>query len=142
VALLSDVLVVNAGSTSLNPSIVDADERSRPVASLAAAPRVDAVGHRLSHGGERFSAPTLIDENMLDKFTDLIELAPLHMRRRLKPLKRVGCEISVLPANRRFLGRAPNFARARVFGRFGSFSGARRLGFANSYGSSSAGHSG
>ncbi len=77
-ALLSDVLVVNAGSTSLKLSIVDADERSSPVASLAAAPRVDAVGHRLVHGGERFSAPTLIDDDMLNKLTELIELAPLH----------------------------------------------------------------
>src|SRR6266545_973300 len=62
--LSGDVLVVNAGSTSLKLSIVGTDERSRPLTSLADAPRVAAVGHRVVHGGERF--------------TELIELAPLH----------------------------------------------------------------
>jgi acetate kinase len=77
-ALTGDVLVVNAGSTSLKLSVVSAGEESRPVASLADAPRVDAVGHRLVHGGEEFSIPTLIDEGVLAKLTSLVELAPLH----------------------------------------------------------------
>jgi acetate kinase len=79
VALLSrDVLVVNAGSTSLKLSIVGADDESRPVASVTDAPRVDAVGHRVVHGGERFTEPTLIDNAVLANLTRLIELAPLH----------------------------------------------------------------
>jgi acetate kinase len=79
VALLSrDVLVVNAGSTSLKLSIVGADDESRPVASVTDAPSVDAVGHRVVHGGERFTEPTLIDNAVLANLTRLIELAPLH----------------------------------------------------------------
>jgi acetate kinase len=79
VALLSDnVLVVNAGSTSLKLSVVDADDVSRPVASLADAPAVAAVGHRVVHGGARFSEPTRIDDAVLTELTALIELAPLH----------------------------------------------------------------
>jgi acetate kinase len=78
--LTDDVLVVNAGSTSLKLSVVTADDESRPVASLADAPQVGSVGHRVVHGGDRFSAPTLIDDEVLTALTSLIELAPLHNR--------------------------------------------------------------
>jgi acetate kinase len=79
VALLrDDVLVVNAGSTSLKLSVVGADNVSQPVESLAAAPAVSAVGHRVVHGGDRFSEPTLIDDVIVADLTALIELAPLH----------------------------------------------------------------
>jgi len=79
VALLNgDILVVNAGSTSLKLSVVGAGDVPRPVASLADAPHVAAVGHRVVHGGAQFSAPTLIDDAVLAELTALIELAPLH----------------------------------------------------------------
>lgn len=78
-ALLSrDVLVVNAGSTSLKLSVVDGDDVARPVASLADAPAVALVGHRVVHGGDRFSEPTPIDDAVVADLTALIELAPLH----------------------------------------------------------------
>ena len=37
-----------------------------------------AVGHRVVHGGSRFSAPALIDDTLIDEVTDLVPLAPLH----------------------------------------------------------------
>ncbi len=40
--------------------------------------QVDAVGHRVVHGGERFSATTLIDEAVEKEIEGLSELAPLH----------------------------------------------------------------
>ena len=40
--------------------------------------QVDAMGHRVVHGGERFSAPTLIDEAVEKEIEGLSELAPLH----------------------------------------------------------------
>jgi len=40
--------------------------------------QVDAVGHRVVHGGERFFAPTLLDENVEKEIEGLSELAPLH----------------------------------------------------------------
>jgi acetate kinase len=76
--LTGDVLVVNAGSTSLKLSMVGADDASRPVASLADAPPVAAVGHRVVHGGERLSDPMPIDDAVLAQLEALIELAPLH----------------------------------------------------------------
>ena len=36
------------------------------------------VGHRVVHGGERFTAPTLIDDAVLDAIDSLATLAPLH----------------------------------------------------------------
>jgi acetate kinase len=40
--------------------------------------QVDAVGHRVVHGGEKFSAATLIDEAVEKEIEGLSELAPLH----------------------------------------------------------------
>jgi acetate kinase len=37
-----------------------------------------AVGHRVVHGGDRFTAPTLVDDGVLDAVEDLSVLAPLH----------------------------------------------------------------
>lgn len=39
---------------------------------------VVAVGHRVVHGGERFSAPTLIDDDVVTAIEELSSLAPLH----------------------------------------------------------------
>ena len=39
---------------------------------------VRAVGHRVVHGGKRFSAPVLIDEEVEQAIEDLVPLAPLH----------------------------------------------------------------
>jgi acetate kinase len=77
VASLSEVLVVNAGSTSLKLSVVDDDESSRVVESLEDATEVTAVGHRIVHGGEHFQ-PTLIDDALFEELESLVELAPLH----------------------------------------------------------------
>ena len=78
-AALTDVLVVNAGSTSLKLSVVDAEERSRPVSALSDAPPVAAVAHRIVHGGERFRSATVVDDEVVTALHELVELAPLHM---------------------------------------------------------------
>ena len=41
-------------------------------------PRIEQVGHRVVHGGERFSAPTLLTAEVLRELKALGELAPLH----------------------------------------------------------------
>ncbi len=38
----------------------------------------DAVGHRVVHGGERFTTSALIDDGVLSELESLCELAPLH----------------------------------------------------------------
>jgi acetate kinase len=78
-AVLSRVLVVNAGSTSLKLSVVEAGERSEPVPSLDAAREgVGAVGHRVVHGGARFRDPVVIDDEVTEAIRELSALAPLH----------------------------------------------------------------
>ena len=39
---------------------------------------VDAVGHRVVHGGENFSQPLVINDRVADEIDTLSELAPLH----------------------------------------------------------------
>ena len=73
------LLVVNAGSTSLKLSLVAADGSTEPVASLASAPAdVEAVAHRVVHGGARFHDPVLIDGDVERELAALADLAPLH----------------------------------------------------------------
>ncbi|MFI8340564.1 acetate kinase [Streptomyces sp. NPDC085639] len=41
-------------------------------------PELAAVGHRVVHGGTRFTRPTVIDDEVLAEIRNLIPLAPLH----------------------------------------------------------------
>jgi len=49
-----------------------------------------AVGHRVVHGGEHFSDPTLIDEGVKQAIRDLFPLAPLHNPPNYEAVR--GCE--------------------------------------------------
>jgi len=40
--------------------------------------QIEAVGHRMVHGGERFAQSVIIDERALSTFKELADLAPLH----------------------------------------------------------------
>jgi acetate kinase len=74
------ILVVNAGSTSLKLSLVAGDESSEAVGSLAqvGTDDLDAVAHRVVHGGSRFRDPVVIDGEVRATIRELEELAPLH----------------------------------------------------------------
>ncbi|MCK5637543.1 MAG: acetate kinase [Flavobacteriaceae bacterium] len=50
---------------------------------------IDAVGHRVVHGGSTFSKTTLIDNDVKNMIKELFELAPLH-----NPPNFVGIEVS------------------------------------------------
>jgi acetate kinase len=39
---------------------------------------IDAVGHRVVHGGEKYSKPTIVTQDILKELEDLAHLAPLH----------------------------------------------------------------
>lgn len=39
---------------------------------------IEAVGHRVAHGGEKFKNPVIIDEKVIDDIRQCISLAPLH----------------------------------------------------------------
>lgn len=51
------------------------DEKTGVVKSLS---EIDAVGHRIVHGGEKFASSTLLNEEVLAAVTECSDLAPLH----------------------------------------------------------------
>jgi acetate kinase len=53
----------------------------------ATARTVVAAGHRVVHGGPRFSAPVLIDGEVLGALEQLVPLAPLHQPHNLDPIR-------------------------------------------------------
>jgi acetate kinase len=103
-ALNVRVLVVNAGSSSLKLSVLDNDrlcdarELPAPGAAIdteqvAAVVRelgpVDAVGHRIVHGGERYVEAVRIIDDTLSALRELADLAPLHQAKSLAALEAV-----------------------------------------------------
>jgi acetate kinase len=92
------VVVVNAGSVTLKLSVV-AEGGEAPLASrtvdhwdgevdpirdfVAGAGAVDAVGHRVVHGGERHHAAVVLDDGVIADLRALAPLAPLHQARGL-----------------------------------------------------------
>jgi acetate kinase len=90
------LLVVNTGSSSLKLRVLDgADqtvlERSLewpkgaefPAGALDGVPEVDAVVHRVVHGGEEFRSAVWIDAGVRARLEELTDLAPLHQPRAL-----------------------------------------------------------
>jgi acetate kinase len=53
------------------------DALARHGPDLAGTPLV-AVGHRVVHGGSRFRAPVVVDDEVLEAVRELVPLAPLH----------------------------------------------------------------
>ncbi|PTN36842.1 acetate kinase [Desulfonatronum sp. SC1] len=45
---------------------------------IASVSEIQGIGHRIVHGGEAFSAPTLVDEAVIEGIKAQIPLAPLH----------------------------------------------------------------
>ncbi|HBY17772.1 MAG: Acetate kinase [Marinimicrobia bacterium 46_47] len=58
---------------------------------------IDAVGHRLVHGGEHFKASVLITDEVMDVLNECIDLAPLHNPPNIKGVQ----------AARAYLGKTP-----------------------------------
>ena len=108
------ILVVNAGSSSLKLRVLDADDRlvdSRDLpaprgpadeaviaAAVAGFGRIDAVGHRIVHGGTQYSTPVLIDRQVVDRLRTLVDLAPLHQPTSLAALALVSTALPDVPA--------------------------------------------
>ncbi len=58
---------------------------------------IDAVGHRVVHGGETFSGSVLITEQVLKALNDNIELAPLHNPPNIKGIEAVTANMPATP---------------------------------------------
>lgn len=58
---------------------------------------IDAVGHRMVHGGERFSESVLLTKDVLDAFAACNELAPLHNPANLKGVNAISAILPKVP---------------------------------------------
>jgi acetate kinase len=121
------VLVLNAGSATLKATVLDlpsthprsnrtvewssgtsaesvGETVGEVIATLADegidAASLAAVGHRVVHGGERFTEPTPIDDDVLAGLDAIVDLAPIH-----QPLA-----IATIRAAREHLPDAPHVA--------------------------------
>jgi len=106
------ILVVNAGSSSLKLRALDGDtvvgtedlpavgslDRDDLRAALERLGAVDAVGHRIVHGGERFREPVIVDDDVRSALASLIDLAPLHQPKSLAALDAVSGVTPAVPA--------------------------------------------
>ena len=108
------ILIVNAGSSSLKLRRLDA--RDRLLAShdlpttrgtvdraalrdvLAGETRPDAVGHRIVHGGRRYLGPVRLDDAVERDLRQLVDLAPLHQPKSLDALEAVKALYPEVPA--------------------------------------------
>jgi acetate kinase len=110
------VLVLNAGSSTLKWSVLESGDRSTVEAGDDAwsSPDLDrrgeqiravvrrsaglgAVGHRLVHGGVRFTGPTIIDRAARATLEELADLDPLHMRPAIAGIDAVTAEAPAVP---------------------------------------------
>ena len=48
---------------------------------------IDAVGHRVLHGGEKFADPVLVDEQVIHDLEPIVDLGPLHMPANISGIK-------------------------------------------------------
>jgi acetate kinase len=96
------VLVVNAGSSSLKLSVLDDDRRvldetlpsprgrveeQALCAAVDEAGTIEAVGHRIVHGGPTFLEPVRVDAAVVRRLHELADLAPLHQLKSLHALE-------------------------------------------------------
>jgi acetate kinase len=108
------ILTVNTGSSSLKLRVLnDQDEivESADIAAtqgsidwsaiettIAAWKGIDAVGHRIVHGGTRFVGPVQIDASVRATLGTFSDLAPLHQPKSLAALDAVTALLPEIPA--------------------------------------------
>ncbi|MBQ0821746.1 acetate/propionate family kinase [Microvirga sp. HBU67558] len=59
--------------------------------------KLAAIGHRVVHGGQSFSAPVMVDDSVVEALEALVPLAPLHQPHNLEPIRIVRRRLSGLP---------------------------------------------
>ena len=119
------VLVLNAGSSTLKASVLDPPRRETHAAEtvdwgadatratdrreafgellgalvVAGVPigSIDAVGHRVVHGGTRYVAPVVVDDGVLAGIEEMAPLAPLHNAVALETIRMAADVLPTVP---------------------------------------------
>ena len=73
---------------------------SGEIRSIDSATEVDAVGHRIVHGGQHFQDPVPVTKHVCSALADLTQFAPLHIEAELQGIKIV----------KNLMGEVPQFA--------------------------------
>lgn len=93
----------------------------------------DGIGHRVVHGGVRFSSPVRIDDAVLKELDGLVPLAPLHQPHNLAAIRAVAAVAPKVPQvacfDTAFHRSAPALAQEFALPRKLTASGIRRYGF-------------
>ena len=91
------------------------------------------AGHRIVHGGARYSAPVLIDGTVLAALDELVPLAPLHQPHHLAAIRALSAVAPRLPQiacfDTAFHATQPSLAREFALPRALTAKGLRRYGF-------------
>src|SRR3954467_5230935 len=95
--------------------------------------RLEAVGHRVVHGGVSFSTPVLINQAVLRELEQLVPLAPLHQPHNLTPICILRGRFPDLPQvacfDTAFHSNQPGLAQLFAPPRSMTEAGVRRYGF-------------
>jgi acetate kinase len=105
------ILTINSGSSSLKYAIYDAEvpllrekiDGTAPdlVDRLRASGHLDkitGVGYRIVHGGPKYSAPVLIDDDVLSELRRIIALAPDHLPAQIAIIEAIQNALPNVPA--------------------------------------------
>lgn len=106
------VLVVNAGSSSLKLAVLDdeveetsttverweGEDHLEPISSFVGEfDDLEAIGHRIVHGGPRVTESVLIDDDVLAYLDSIADLAPLHNPRAVAGIRAVRSLLPTIP---------------------------------------------
>jgi acetate kinase len=110
---VTSVLVVNPGSSSLKLRVLGpGDEVTAQLdltewdgsadhaelrKFLAGLRGLAVIGHRVVHGGSRFTGPVLIDDSVIAAIADLTSLAPLHQPRAIAGIEAARAALPGIP---------------------------------------------
>ncbi|QVQ51989.1 acetate/propionate family kinase [Spiractinospora alimapuensis] len=108
------ILVVNTGSSSVKLRLLDSTDtvlashdlpviggrvpHDEIVTEIRGMPAIDAVGHRVVHGGPDFSGPRVLDERVLRRLHEFVDLAPLHQPKALAGIDAASVALPDVPA--------------------------------------------
>ncbi len=82
--IFNDIPTHDEGLAMIFKSLTDPEK-----GVLKSLDEIDAVGHRMVHGGEKFNQSTILTDSVLKEFVACSELAPLHNPANLKGVKAV-----------------------------------------------------
>ncbi len=95
--------------------------------------KVVAVGHRVVHGGERYSAPVVLDADTVRELEQFVVLAPLHQPHNLNGIKVLAARLPGVPQiacfDTAFHRTQPHLAQLFAIPRALTAEGVKRYGF-------------